>query len=192
MTALAPSSAALLMAIVMPRSLKEPVGLAPSTLRCTSHPVSWDSRFAGSSGVPPSSRVTTGVLADTGSRSRYSSMSPRHALVMESSMVGDLRCLQSLVCRRSLRSRGAWAAGGRARTPVPHHEILVSLYAHDAGHLADRVEHAEALHGTGQGGVGGLVGDDDELCLVAAALLPYGLDRHVVGREALRDLGQDT
>lgn len=39
MTACAPSSLARVMAIVMPRSLKDPVGLAPSTLRCTSQPV---------------------------------------------------------------------------------------------------------------------------------------------------------
>jgi len=39
-TAVAPSCTAFEMATVMPRSLKEPVGLAPSTLRCTSQPVS--------------------------------------------------------------------------------------------------------------------------------------------------------
>src|SRR5438874_7306651 len=33
---------------------------------------------ACTSGVPPSSSVTTGVLSVTGSRSRYSSMTPRH------------------------------------------------------------------------------------------------------------------
>jgi len=37
-TARAPSSAALLIAIVMPRSLKEPVGLAPSNFSQTSQP----------------------------------------------------------------------------------------------------------------------------------------------------------
>ena len=78
MTALAPSSFARVMAIVMPRSLKDPVGLAPSTLRCTSQPVRSESTCAGTSGVPPSRRVTTGVVAETGSRSRYSSMIPRH------------------------------------------------------------------------------------------------------------------
>ena len=39
MTAWLPASTALLMAIVMPRSLNEPVGLAPSTFRWTSQPV---------------------------------------------------------------------------------------------------------------------------------------------------------
>lgn len=78
MTACAPSSLALLMAMVMPRSLKEPVGLAPSTFRWTSHPVRSESTCAGTSGVPPSRSVTTGVVSETGSRSRYSSMIPRH------------------------------------------------------------------------------------------------------------------
>src|SRR4051794_32346645 len=39
MTALAPASTALDTATVMPRSLNDPVGLAPSTLRYTSQPV---------------------------------------------------------------------------------------------------------------------------------------------------------
>ena len=46
--------AALEIAIVMPRSLNEPVGFAPSTLRYTSQPVSSDEHGAGTSGVPPS------------------------------------------------------------------------------------------------------------------------------------------
>ncbi len=70
MTACAPSSTALVMAIVMPRSLNDPVGLAPSTLRNTSQPVRRDSSGAGTSGVAPSCSVTTGVVALTGSRSR--------------------------------------------------------------------------------------------------------------------------
>ena len=78
MTALAPSSTALEMATVMPRSLNEPVGLAPSTLRCTSQPVSSDRWPARTSGVPPSPRLTTGVAGPTGSRSPYSSITPRH------------------------------------------------------------------------------------------------------------------
>ena len=69
-TALAPASTALEMATVMPRSLNEPVGLAPSTLRYTSAPTRADSSGAGSSGVPPSCRVTTGVRSETGNRSR--------------------------------------------------------------------------------------------------------------------------
>ena len=78
MTALAPSSAALEIAIVMPRSLNDPVGLAPSTLMQTSQPVISESTHAYTSGVPPSRSVTTGVLSLTGSRERYSSMRPRH------------------------------------------------------------------------------------------------------------------
>src|SRR5258708_36738040 len=37
-----------------------------------------DNVAAGTSGVPPSPSVTTGVSAVTGSRSRYSAITPRH------------------------------------------------------------------------------------------------------------------
>ena len=80
-TALAPSSTAMEMAIVMPRSLKLPVGLAPSTLSHTAAPTRSDSRGAGTSGVPPSSSVTTGVFSLMGRKSRYSSMTPRQPAV---------------------------------------------------------------------------------------------------------------
>ncbi len=65
-TALAPSSAALEMATVMPRSLNDPVGLAPSTFSSTRAPTRFERRGAVSNGVPPSSSVTTGVASDTG------------------------------------------------------------------------------------------------------------------------------
>src|SRR3712207_5541131 len=60
MTAFAPSSTALVMAIVMPRSLHEPVGLAPSTLRKTSQPVRRHQSGAGSRGGLLSGRGTGG------------------------------------------------------------------------------------------------------------------------------------
>ncbi len=69
-TARAPSSSALDTATVMPRSLNDPVGLAPSTLSQTSQPLRADSTGARSSGVPPSSSVTTGVAGPTGRCSR--------------------------------------------------------------------------------------------------------------------------
>src|SRR5438270_11148117 len=75
-TALAPSSTAFEIAIVIPRSLNEPVGLAPSSLSHTSAPTRADSRGAGSSGVFPSSRVTTGVSSVTGRNDRYRSTTP--------------------------------------------------------------------------------------------------------------------
>ena len=77
-TALAPSSTALEMAIVIPRSLNDPVGLAPSILSITRAPTRADSRGASKRGVPPSSNEMTGVSAVTGRNSRYSSMTPRH------------------------------------------------------------------------------------------------------------------
>ena len=61
-----------------PRSLNDPVGLAPSYFSQTSHPVSTDSGSDRTSGVPPSPRVMTGVASVTGRRSRYSSITPRH------------------------------------------------------------------------------------------------------------------
>src|SRR5262249_31612987 len=76
MTAVAPRSAALLTASVMPRSLNDPVGFAPSTFRYTSHRVRRDSTGAGTSGVAPSPSVITGVVPVTGSQSRYCRITP--------------------------------------------------------------------------------------------------------------------
>src|SRR5918999_1299061 len=87
-TALAPSSRALETATVIPRSLKEPVGLVPSYFRYTSQPVSADRASDRTSGVPPSRRVTSGVALDTGSRSRYSAITPRHGLAISSPRLG--------------------------------------------------------------------------------------------------------
>ena len=66
-TAVAPSAIAADTATVMPRSLNEPVGFAPSIFSHTSAPVSEDRNGAWISGVPPSPSVTSG---STGSRSR--------------------------------------------------------------------------------------------------------------------------
>ena len=62
----------------MPRSLKDPVGLSPSTLSQTWAPLIPDSQADGTSGVPPSRRVTAGTPSGMSSRSRYSSITPRH------------------------------------------------------------------------------------------------------------------
>ncbi len=66
----APASAARLIATVIPRSLNEPVGLAPSTFSQTSQPVSSDRWAERSSGVLPSLSETDGVAAVTGSQRR--------------------------------------------------------------------------------------------------------------------------
>ena len=61
------SSTAFEMATVMPRSLNEPVGLAPSTFSSTrARRPAPTRRGASSSGVLPSSSVTTGVASVTG------------------------------------------------------------------------------------------------------------------------------
>ena len=70
MTASAPSRSAADTAHVIPRSLNEPVGFAPSNFSHTSAPTRSDSRVAGISGVEPSSSDTTGSPSANGSRSR--------------------------------------------------------------------------------------------------------------------------
>ena len=69
-TALEPSASAFVMAIVMPRSLKEPVGLEPSTLIHTEESSSAPRRGAGTNGVDPSPRVTISSIPSIGRRSR--------------------------------------------------------------------------------------------------------------------------
>ena len=71
-TAALPSSTAFDNAMVMPRSLNEPVGFIPSYLRKIRSlpPISRASRGAGTSGVAPSPSVTTGVRSLTGKNLR--------------------------------------------------------------------------------------------------------------------------
>src|SRR5438445_4546664 len=66
----------------MPRSLNDPVGFAPSYFSHTVPPTRSDNRGAGSSGVPPSRSVTTGVSSPTGRNARYSSTTPRQAIAL--------------------------------------------------------------------------------------------------------------
>ena len=69
-TAFAPSRTAAETAQVMPLSLKEPVGFAPSSFKRTVAPTSSDSTGARSSGVEPSCSVTSGSPGANGSRCR--------------------------------------------------------------------------------------------------------------------------
>ena len=70
MTALLPSSSALAMATTIPRSLKEPVGLQPSSLKySSSQPSSLPRRLDFTSGVFPSPMVIRGVASVTGRKS---------------------------------------------------------------------------------------------------------------------------
>src|SRR5262245_18436154 len=71
--ALASSASAADIATAMPRSLNDPVGLAPSTLSQPRAPVCSDSHADSRSGVPPSARLTTGASGARGNHSRYSS-----------------------------------------------------------------------------------------------------------------------
>ena len=70
MTASAPSRTAADTAQVIPRSLNEPVGFAPSSLSQTSTPARSEMRSASTSGVEPSSSETTGSPGANGRRSR--------------------------------------------------------------------------------------------------------------------------
>jgi hypothetical protein len=65
-----PAPAETLTATVIPRSLKDPVGLAPSTFNHTSQARSSDRTRAPTRGVFPSPRVITGSASSTGSHCR--------------------------------------------------------------------------------------------------------------------------
>src|SRR5664279_176512 len=78
-TALAPRAAAWVSATVIPRSLNDPVGLAPSTFRYTCAPTLSDSDGAASSAVPPSSRVITAAPGGMDTRSWYAAINPGQA-----------------------------------------------------------------------------------------------------------------
>src|SRR5690606_32559035 len=90
-TASAPRSTAAEIAVVIPRSLNDPVGLRPSYFRCTSAPTRSDRCPAGMSGVPPSRSVMTVRSTCGGNRSAYSVITPRHWCAMSS-----LLCLRSV------------------------------------------------------------------------------------------------
>ena len=137
------------MAAVIPRSLKEPVGLSPSTLSQTSAPLRPESHSECTSGVPPSRRVTAGVPSGMSSSSRYSSMTPRHWWRAR-------RCAAVAVIRPRPSTR---------ITEVTSRTISMP---------------AQVLDRRGELGVGGRVGDDDELGVVVAALLAHGRDRDAV------------
>src|ERR1700677_487106 len=174
-TAFAPSSAALEMATVIPRSLKEPVGLAPSTLSRTRAPTRDESRGAGSSGVHPSSRVTTGVDDDTGRKARYSSMTPRHG--PERSTGFMLARPTSCPCPRS---------GG-----VPT-SCRVPDDPHDASDPFHRLEPGQPVEGGPHVPLPRLVGDEQQAGLAALTVLLQRADRDVVVAEHLGHRGQDA
>ena len=77
-TASAPSRTAALTAQVIPRSLNEPVGLAPSIFSHTSAPTRSETRSASTSGVEPSPSDTTGSSGANGSRVAVALDQARH------------------------------------------------------------------------------------------------------------------
>ncbi len=73
-----PASTALATATTMPRSLKDPVGLQPSSLKYSSPQPSSFSRYCDrTSGVSPSPRLTIGVAAVTGRYCLYLGRTPK-------------------------------------------------------------------------------------------------------------------
>src|SRR4051794_1897415 len=160
-TASAPSRTAAETAHVMPRSLNDPVGFAPSNLSQTSAPTRSESRGAGTSGVEPSPRETTGSPSANGSRSRKRSMTP--GVRAASARFG-----------RGRRTRGSFvlllddADGPRARA----HEV-------EAGdQLAGREElrFRDGVH------------DHHEPRLLPQPLLDHRLDGYILQAEHLRHL----
>src|SRR5262245_984385 len=79
-----PSSIAFETATTMPRSLNEPVGLAPSSFAYNcSTPSSAPSRPSRTSGVKPSPTLSSGVAHVTGRNSRYRSTSRGRTSVID-------------------------------------------------------------------------------------------------------------
>ena len=76
MTVSAPSAAACVIAVVIPRSLKDPVGFSPSYLRKRSTPKEAPRRGAGMRGVFPSKSVTGGTALDMFMRSPKAAINP--------------------------------------------------------------------------------------------------------------------
>ena len=166
-TALAPSSTAMEMAMVMPRSLKLPVGLAPSTFNHTSAPTCSERRAAGTRGVPPSSRVTTGVRSVIGRKARYSSMTPR----------------QPAVTARPPRP---------PRPPSSRPILGLADDAEHAAHPVHRLVAAQLVDGGQQISLAGHVGQEDQPRLFGQADLLHGPDGNVVVPEDLGHSGQHT
>ena len=106
-TARAPEASAWVTATVIPRSLNDPVGFAPSTFRKTWAPTRSDSASAGSSGVPPSSRVTTLAPGGTATRSAYAAIKP-----------GQLTWAAVVVTGDATPDKVAGRVGGTGRVPI--------------------------------------------------------------------------
>ena len=85
MTACAPCARALVIAMVIPRSLNDPVGFIPSNFTYTFAPARSERCSAKIRGVPPSPRLTTGVSASMSRYSRYSLITPCHWCAMSAS-----------------------------------------------------------------------------------------------------------
>src|SRR3984885_8274229 len=125
MTASAPSRTAADTAQVIPRSLNEPVGLAPSIFSQTSVPAFSDSRSARIRGVEPSFSETTGSPTANGSLSRYRSMMPG---------MGRRMSEPTVTARRN-----------RADHELPRHARQLAQVEHDLAGRAAAVDQLERV-----------------------------------------------
>ena len=120
-------------------------------------------------GLSPSTLSQTSQPVSPDSQSERTSGVPPSPRVTAGDAVGDLEQVAVL-----LDDPAPLVRVGRACS------FRLALDAHHRGHLAHDVHPAQAADGRRQLGVGRRVGDDDELGVVAAALLADGLDRHAV------------
>ena len=166
-TALAPSRTAAETAQVMPRSLNEPVGLAPSSFRRTVAPTIAESTGARSSGVEPSCRLT--------------SLSPaleRQALVVAL----DQRHVRAREGRPFDERQRHWRRRSQASS-CDHHELLFD-HPDRARRRAHEVELADPLDRRAQARLEHRMGDHHQPRVLAHAALHDRLDRHARARRA--------
>ena len=155
-TASAPSRTAADTAQVMPRSLNEPVGLAPSSFSHTSAPTFSLRRRACTSGVEPSLSETTGSPSANGSRSRIA-LDEAGLLPCTSNVSSITRIARGGERMKSMRPMSSTAAKSlRLEDRVhDHHQarVLAQPLLHDRldrgalqpQHLRDLRQHARAV-----------------------------------------------
>ena len=148
----------------MPRSLKEPVGLSPSTLSQTSPPARSESQ--------PECDQRGAALAE-GHRLEAVGHQVEQGAVLLDHAAPLARC-----------RRRSGPSSRLHQSAIPSTRITERHLAHARRARAARSTVAASC------GVGRVVGDHDELGVGAAALLAQGLDRDVLLGERRRDLGQ--
>src|ERR1700722_4886036 len=164
-TAFAPSRTAAETAQVIPRSLNEPVGLAPSSFNRTFAPTSPESTGARSGAVEPSWRLTRGSPGSNGSRSRERSISGTCAPVGGMPSTTGTFKLAWFISLSKLLFDHANRPWGRAY----------------------ELRGLEQGDGRAQARLGHLVGDHHQARVLGETALDDRLDRHALLAQHLRD-----